>query len=79
MNDTFENAVTPEIWCERLRSQGAEVSARVLRAKARSCGHYYALGRVMLLSAEHVEAILSVEGAQVRKGGQAIRTWSRGK
>ncbi|KEO59951.1 hypothetical protein DT23_15095 [Thioclava indica] len=79
MNNTFENAVTPEVWCERLRSQGAEVSARVLRAKARSCGHYYALGRVMLLSAEHVEAILSAEGAQVRRGGQTARSWSHAK
>jgi len=78
MNNTFENAVTPEIWCERLRSQGADISARALRAKARSCGHYYALGRAMLLSPEHVETILSVEGAHTRQGSRATKVWARG-
>jgi len=73
MQGILEDALTPELWCERLRSNGADISARTLRAKARSCGHYYAIGRSMLLSAEHVQTILSAEGAEVRRSTHSMR------
>ena len=54
-----QDALTPEIWCERLRERGASVSARKLRSKARATGQYYALGRTMLLHPDHIEALMA--------------------
>lgn len=58
---SFEDALTPEEWCKRLRKTGAAISARALRTKAREHGQFYSLGRAMLLSSEHVECLLKID------------------
>ncbi|MGJ8629021.1 MAG: hypothetical protein ACSHXB_18830 [Sulfitobacter sp.] len=66
----FEDALTPEEWCRKLRKSGAEISARALRTKAREHGQFYSLGRAMLLSAAHIEALLKMDAATVHQNGQ---------
>ena len=57
----FEDALTPEKWCERLQKTGAEISARTLREKARKHGQFYSLGRAMMLNTAHIEALLRID------------------
>ncbi len=48
---------TPAQWVEFLAEHGLEVSERTLREKARSSGHFYSLGKAMILMPEHIDRI----------------------
>ncbi|MEX0306642.1 MAG: hypothetical protein AB3N12_04565 [Ruegeria sp.] len=62
----IDDMLTPEEWCKKLRKTGAIVSARALRAKARENGQYYSIGRAMMLSAKHLETLLSLDASDTR-------------
>lgn len=66
---SFEDALTPEEWCKKLRKTGAAISARALRTKAREHGQFYSLGRAMLLSSAHVESLLRIDAADGQRQG----------
>lgn len=70
MQTIVDGAKTPEEWCALLRQQGAQVSARTLRTKARETGQYLSLGRAMLLNPNHMAALLrpSVRTEAVEEG-----------
>ncbi|MBD3816936.1 hypothetical protein M4578_18830 [Salipiger sp. P9] len=65
MQTVVDGAKTPEEWCAMLRQQGAHVSARTLRAKARETGQYLSLGRAMLLNPKHLAVLLQPEAEAV--------------
>lgn len=56
----FDEMLTPSEWCKKLRKSGAIISERSLRTKAREHGQFYALGRAMMLSADHIEKLLTL-------------------
>ena len=59
----LDDMLTPEEWCKKLRKTGAIVSARALRTKAREHGQFYSIGRAMMLSAKHLEALMSLDAS----------------
>lgn len=63
----LEDSKSPEEWCAALRARGIKLSARTLRSKAREYGEFFALGRLMLLNAEHIHSILEAETAAARQ------------
>ncbi|MGH1452894.1 MAG: hypothetical protein ACRBBV_06955 [Paracoccaceae bacterium] len=66
----FEDALTPEEWCKKLSKTGATISARALRTKAREHGQFYSLGRAMLLSAAHIDALLRIDASSNQRTAQ---------
>ena len=42
----------------RLREHGVHVSPRLIREKAHRTGNFYKIGRLMLLTPEHLEALI---------------------
>ena len=69
MHTVMDGAKTPEEWCTLLRQQGAQVSPRTLRAKAREKKQYLSLGRAMLLNPEHLAVLLQPEAETVTSEG----------
>ena len=63
----FDDMLTPEEWCKKLAKNGATVSARTLRSKARELGQFYSLGRAMMLNATHVEVLLSADAENTKR------------
>lgn len=61
--EQFDDMLTPREWCKKLQKSGAVISERALRTKAREHGQFYALGRAMMLSAEHVEKLLTLDAS----------------
>jgi hypothetical protein len=61
MIDVLKQGQTPEKWSEILKGQGHPVSPAILRAKAIKHRQFVSLGRLMLLSPGHIEAILTAE------------------
>lgn len=59
----IDDMATPEEWCKKLQKSGASVSARALRTLAREHGQYYSLGRAMMLTSSHIEALMRIESA----------------
>lgn len=65
--EQFEDMLTPREWCRKLEKSGAVISERALRSKAREMGEFYSLGRAMLLSADHIEALLSADAEHSKR------------
>ena len=61
MIDVLEQEQTPEKWSKTLKGRGHPVSPDILRAKAIKHHQFVSLGRLMLLSPGHIEAILTAE------------------
>lgn len=59
----IDDMATPEEWCKRLQKSGASVSARALRSLAREHGQFYSLGRAMMLTSSHIEALMCIEAS----------------
>lgn len=58
MQDLLSEGQTPEAWSKELNGFGVYVSPRLIRSKARKTGHYYQLGRLMLLTREQIVSLL---------------------
>ena len=61
MSSLLESGRTPEQWCESLRTRGIKLSPRTLRSKARAHSQFYAIGKLMLIMPNQIEAILQAE------------------
>lgn len=61
MIDVLQQGRTPQEWSEILIGQGRTISPAVIRAKALKHRQFVSLGRLMLLSPSHIEAILTAE------------------
>lgn len=61
MLEHLVNGRTPEEWVAFLAERGMRLSSRTLRTKAREMGCFYSLGRSMVLSPQHIEALLTAE------------------
>lgn len=48
---------SPAEWVTVFAERGVEVSERTLREVARSSGHFYSLGKAMILMPEHIDRI----------------------
>jgi len=72
MSGLLESGKTPEQWCENLLGRGIKLSPRTLRSKARQHSQFYAIGRLMIILPDQLEAILlaetEVEHAQSKAG-----------
>ncbi len=67
MLEHLANGRTPEEWVAFLAERGMRLSSRTLRVKAREMGCFYSIGRSMVLSPQHLEALLTAE-AKVSAG-----------
>ena len=61
MISVLQDGRTPQEWSEILVKRGRLVSPAIIRAKAIKHRQFVSLGRLMLLSPDHVEAILAAE------------------
>ncbi|MFN7596658.1 MAG: hypothetical protein ACK5PT_07910 [Cereibacter sp.] len=61
MLEHLVNGRTPEEWVTFLSERGMKLSSRTLRTKAREMGCFYSLGRSMVLSPQHIEALLTAK------------------
>ena len=61
MLEHLNDGRTPEEWVKFLSAKGMRLSSRTLRTKAREMGCFYSIGRAMVLSPEHLEALLTAE------------------
>ena len=62
MSEILSEGKTPEAWSETLSGHGVHVSARLIRRMARQSGEFHQIGRLMLLTPEHLEALLKNSG-----------------
>lgn len=62
MSETLSEGKTPEAWSKSLSGHGVHVSARLIRRMAREAGQFHQIGRLMLLTPEHLEALLKRSG-----------------
>lgn len=70
MIDVLEQGRTPKEWSEILIENGHSISPAIIRAKALKHRQFVSLGRLMLLSPGHIEAILAAEtNARLGKSG----------
>lgn len=58
MSELLDEGQTPEAWSETLKQHGVHVSPRLIRAKAHKSGHFYKIGRLMLLTPLQLEALI---------------------
>ena len=61
MIDVLQEGRTPEEWSDILIEGGRLISPSIIRAKALKHRQFVSLGRLMLLSPDHIEAILAAE------------------
>lgn len=61
MIDVLEQGRTPQEWSEILMGRGHPISPAIIRSKALKHRQFVSLGRLMLLSPRHIEAILTAE------------------
>lgn len=66
MSRLLKDCQTPEAWSENLMSHGVHVSPRLIRSKARATGHFFKIGRLMLLTPEQMETLLRPAGESSR-------------
>lgn len=59
MQNILEQAQTPEAWSQSLSSHGVHVSPRLIRSKAHKTGHFHKIGRLMLITPAHLEALIA--------------------
>lgn len=67
MHELVDIGKTPEQWSELLCSRGIHLTPRTLRAKAREYGQYYSMGRVMILTPDHLETMLKAEASREKR------------
>lgn len=58
MSELLTQSQAPEAWSVSLREHGVHVSPRLIREKAHRTGNFYKIGRLMLLTPEHLEALI---------------------
>lgn len=58
MSDLLSQGQTPESWSKKLMEHGVHVSPRLIRAKAHRTGHFYKIGRLMLLTPLQIERLI---------------------
>lgn len=58
MPDLLSQGQTPEAWSKQLMEHGVHVSPRLIRTKAHKTGHFYKIGRLMLLTPLQIEKLI---------------------
>ena len=58
MSEILAQGQTPEAWSESLKEHGVYVSPRLIRSKAHKSGHFYKIGRLMLLTPAQLEELI---------------------
>ncbi len=58
MSDLLSQGQTPEAWSKKLMEHGVHVSPRLIRAEAHKTGHFYKIGRLMLLTPPQIESLI---------------------
>jgi hypothetical protein len=58
MSNLLSQGQTPEAWSKELMEHGVHVSPRLIRAKAHKTGHFYKIGRLMLLTPPQIESLI---------------------